>query len=230
MSITGIENISGSTGFDQSGTVQNNPGTTGMDQFLTLLVAQLEHQDPLNPMDSSDFTAQLAQFSSVEQLYGMNQRLADIQETLGSQNQQQDLVGLIGKTIKADDNTVLVQNGKVLSGSYSLSKNADVFVLVRDQAGNQVRALDLGRNDAGEHPVTWDGRDDNGNPVDNGMYYFDVSARDEYGNLTSANTYVSGEVTGLTYQYGKPYLMIGDRLINSDSGIVEISQPTADNG
>lgn len=225
MSIAGIENIlNGSTGVDQTSPVNGNPGTAGMDQFLKLLIAQLEHQDPLNPLDSADFTAQLAQFTSVEQLYGMNQRLADIQETLGVLNQQQDLVGLIGKTVKADDNSIFIDNGKVLSGSYSQQKNADVFVLIRDANGRQVRALDLGRNDAGEHAVTWDGRDDTGNPVNDGIYYFDVSARDEYGRNVSTHTYVTGEVTGLTYKYDRPYLMIGERLINADSGILEISQ------
>jgi len=57
----------------------------GRDQFLTLLVAQLKNQDPLNPMESADFTAQLAQFSSLEQLFGMNESLDAIQEAVAAQ-------------------------------------------------------------------------------------------------------------------------------------------------
>ncbi|MBU0988227.1 MAG: hypothetical protein KKH68_13345 [Proteobacteria bacterium] len=228
MSITGINNVSGGTsGLDpaKAKSAFGNADGTGMNQFLTLLIAQLRHQDPLNPMDSANFTAQLAQFSSVEQLYGMNDKLTGIQEALSTQNQQQDLVGLIGKNVKADDNTVLIEDGKVLSGAYSLKNSADVAILIRGDDGQQVRMLYPGVNAAGEHQVAWDGRDDEGNTVADGTYYFDVSARDEYGRSVAANTYVSGEVTGLTYKYGQPYLMIQDRLISPDSQIVEISKP-----
>jgi flagellar basal-body rod modification protein FlgD len=203
-----------------NGSIEN----LGMNQFLKLLVAQLEHQDPLNPMSSADFTAQLAQFASVEQLYGMNDRLKNIQETLGSQSKQQDLVGLIGKTVKADDNTILVENGKALSGSYSLADNSNAIVRVYNSAGQEVRTLYHYQSGMGEHRVEWDGRDNDGNRVANGTYTFDVAAVGEDGRHVDANTYVSGEVTGITYKSGQPYLMVGDRLIRPDDTIVEISK------
>ena len=107
----------------------------GMDQFLKLFIAQIQHQDPLSPLDSAEFTAQLAQFTSVEQLYGMNSRLADIEKALNGQSEQRDDLGFIGKTVKADDNTMRVDNGTVQSGSYTIDGSGDVTIDVYDSRG-----------------------------------------------------------------------------------------------
>ena len=206
----------------------SDPDKLGMDQFLNLFIAQLKNQDPLNPMDSSEFTAQLAQYSSVEQLYGMNTTLTDIKNTLSSQNQQRDDLGYIGKTVKADDNTMSVSNGTVQTGSYSLDGSGNVTIDVYDSQGTQVRTLYQGSEDTGEHEVNWDGRDDSGNMVADGTYTFEITAQDGIGLTVPSNTYISGEVTGVTYQNGQPYLMIGDKLIDS-SKIIEVTQTTANN-
>ncbi len=203
---------------------RTTPGELGMDQFLTLLITQLKNQDPLNPLDSADFSAQLAQFASVGQLYGINERLADIQEALYDRGEQQDLIGLIGKTVKADDNTILINDGEILSGSYALEVNGDVTVNIYNSDGLKVRTLYFDQRNEGEHDIGWDGRDDSGKIVGDGTYTFDVSAKDENGIFVPANTYISGEVTGVTYKYGDPYLMIGDRLISADDSIVEVSK------
>jgi flagellar basal-body rod modification protein FlgD len=200
----------------------------GMDQFLNLFIAQLKNQDPLNPLDSSEFTAQMAQFSSVEQLYGMNSKLGNIEETLNSQNEQHDNLGYIGKTVKADDNTMVVGDGTVQPGSYSIDEGGNVTIDVYDSQGQRVRTLYQGIEDKGEHGVNWDGRDDTGTLVGDGTYTFEITARDENGLIVPSNTYISGEVTGITYKNGQPYLMIGDKLLDS-SKIIEVSQTTANN-
>lgn len=224
MSIEGvIAGYGGSSVSTENMPTDKNTQGLGMNQFLTLLIAQLEHQDPLNPIDSAAFTAQLAQFTSVEQQYAMNKNLEDIKETLSSQGAKQDLLGFIGKTIQADDNTMLIKNGDVLSGSFGLEETGDAIVNVYDSNGLMVRTLyfkDLGE---GEHEVNWDGRDDNGDLLTDGTYHLEVTARNEYGRYIPANTHITGEVTGVTYQYGSPYLMIGDRLV-SESTVVEVSQ------
>lgn len=201
----------------------NNAEELGMNQFLTLLVAQLEHQDPLNPLDSAQFTAQLAQFASVEQQYAMNKHLEDIKEMFGSQDAHQDLIGFIGKTITADDDTMVIKDGEVLSGSFSLEDNGDVVVNVYDSDGLMVRTLYFKNLEEGEHAINWDGRDDEGNILNDGTYNFEVTAMNEDGRYISSNTHITGEVTGVTYKYGSWYLMMGDRLI-SESTVVEISQ------
>lgn len=201
----------------------------GMDQFLHLFIAQIQHQDPLNPLDSAEFTAQLAQFTSVEQLYGMNSRLADIEEALNGQSEQRDDLGFIGKAVKADDNTMHVDNGTVQAGSYTIDGNGYVTIDVYDNQGLIVRTFYEGWEEKGEHDVSWDGRDDTGEFVEDGTYTFEVTARDENGNYISSNTYISGEVTGVTYKYGQPYLMIGDRTIINSSNIIEVTQTTPNN-
>jgi flagellar basal-body rod modification protein FlgD len=212
------ENTSSSTGTDE----------LGKDQFLNLFIAQIQYQDPLNPLDSAEFTAQLAQFSSVEQLYGMNSKLENIEETLSSQSEQRDDLGYIGKTVTANDNTIRVDDGTVQAGSYTIDGSGYVTVDVYDSDGVIVRTFYEGWKDEGEHNVNWDGRDDTGTLVDDGNYSFEINARDENGLYISYNTFISGEVTGLTYQDGQSYLMIGDRIINNSDNIIEVTQTTAD--
>jgi len=223
-----------STGFGTSSVsnenTSSNSGTDelGKDEFLKLFIAQIQYQDPLNPLDSAEFTAQLAQFSSVEQLYGMNSKLGNIEETMNNQSEQRDNLGYIGKTVKADDNTMNVDNGTVQSGSYNLDGSGYVTIDVYDSGGVIVRTFYKGWEDKGEHDVNWDGRDDSGAIAGDGSYTFEVTARDEDGFYVPSNTYISGEVTGITYQDGQPYLMIGDKIINDNNNIIEVTQTTAD--
>ena len=226
MSIQGINtDYGGSSIADTKTSSETDTEDIGIDQFLTLFIAQIKNQDPLSPLDSADFTAQLAQFTSVEQLYGMNESLTDIKETLNDQGGQQDLIGLIGKTVKADENTISVEDGEVLSGFFNLEENADTTVSVYDSNGSKIRTLYQGWKDKGEHNIDWDGRDESGEIVQDGTYTFEVTARDENGYYVSANTYITGEVTGVTYEYGDPYLMIGDKLISKEN-IIEIINTT----
>lgn len=222
------------TGYDASSvsneTASSSSGTgeLGKDEFLKLFIAQIQYQDPLNPLDSAEFTAQLAQFSSVEQLYGMNSKLGNIEETMNNQSEQRDELGYIGKTVKADDNTMRVNDGTVQSGSYTIDDSGYVTIDVYDSDGLIVRTFYKGWEDKGEHDVNWDGRDDTGTPAGDGTYTFEINARDENGIYVPSNTYFSGEVTGITYQNGQPYLMIGDRIINNNNNIIEVTQTTAD--
>jgi len=230
MSIEAINTGYGvSSGTGEKTSSSSNAGELGMDQFLNLFIAQLKNQDPLSPLDSAQFTAQLAQFSSVEQMYGMNSKLANIEETLNGRNEQRDDLGFIGKTVKADDNTMRVDNGTVQSGSYTIDGSGDVTVDVYDSQGLIVRTFDQGWEDKGEHDVNWDGRDDTGELVGDGTYTFEITARNEKGFYIPYNTYISGEVTGITYQNGQSYLMIGDRIISNSNNIIEVSQTTANN-
>jgi flagellar basal-body rod modification protein FlgD len=230
MSIPSVNTTSYGTSSTTNDQTSSSSGAEklGMDQFLNLFIAQLKNQDPMNPLDSSEFTAQLAQFSSVEQLYGMNSKLGNIEETLNSQNEQRDNLGYIGKTVKADDNTMVVGDGTVQPGSYSIDEGGNVTIDVYDNQGQRVRTLYQGIEDKGEHGVNWDGRDDAGNLVGDGTYTFEITARDENGLIVPSNTYISGEVTGITYKNGQPYLMIGDKILDS-SKIIEVTQTTANN-
>jgi flagellar basal-body rod modification protein FlgD len=195
---------------------------TGMNQFLTMLVAQLKNQDPLNPMDGTDFTAQLAQFSSLEQQFNMNDNLAEIQAALSAQ-EKGNVIDYIGKTVRTKDNTIVTKDGQADSGIYTLADRADVTVHIYDDQGLEVRKIDKGWQDSGEYDLTWDGRDNSGEPVVDGTYSFEIEAKDEQDLFVSYNAYVTGEVTGVTYKNGIPYLMIGERSV-SPSNILEVTK------
>jgi len=201
---------------------------TGMDTFLTLLVAQLKHQDPLNPMEGSEFAVQLAQFTSIEQQFKTNDYLEDI--AAAALNQESgDLFGYLGRTVKTDDNTVYAQNGNVDPISYNLDDRAEVTVTITDAYGSVVRRIYEDWQDEGAYTLSWNGKNDAGNKVADGAYTFKVDAVDEGGSAVSHQTYVTGEVTGVTYQGGVPYLMIGGQLVSPSTVIeVTLTQPSAD--
>ncbi|HUT71817.1 MAG TPA: flagellar hook assembly protein FlgD [Desulfatiglandales bacterium] len=194
----------------------------GRDQFLTLLVAQLKNQDPLNPMESADMTAQLAQFSSLEQLFGMNESLRDIQEALAAQ-ESGNVLDYIGRSVKTLDNSIFVKDGAMDSNVYDLQDRAEVTISIRDDKGLEIRTIYAGWQDAGEHELVWDGKDNNGSMVDDGIYTFELEAMDEEGFIVPYDTYLVGEVTGVTYYGGNPFLMIGNKLLAPEN-VLEVTK------
>jgi len=193
----------------------------GRDAFLSLLVAQLKHQDPFNPMQSAEFTAQLAQFSSLEQLFNINDNL----ETLNGINNSQvpeNLLDYIGKEIKSDHNYFTLTNGRASGGSYTLEERGDVLISIFNQEGLEIRTVNLTNQEAGEYDFSFDGKDNYGYPVPDGKYSFTVLAFDNSGIPIEVRTGLSGLVTAITYQNGIPFLIVGDHLINPES-ITEVS-------
>jgi len=200
----------------------NPKNNLGRDEFLTLLITQLKNQDPLSPLESADFTAQLAQFSSLEQLFGMNETLANIQNTLRTQ-ESGNVLDYIGKLVKTRDNTIFVKDGTMESNAYILEDRADVTIFVHNSEGVEVRRIYAGWKEAGEHDLAWDGKDNYGHMVGDGIYFFEVEAIDENGFIVPYNAYLTGEVTGVTYQNSIPYLMIGNKLVAVEN-IIEITK------
>jgi len=180
----------------------------GRDQFLTLLVAQLKHQDPLNPLESADFTAQLAQFSSLEQLFGINESLDGIKEAVAAKASD-NVLDYIGRSVKTLDNSILVKNGTTESNVYELEDGAEVTISIRDDEGLVIRTIYAGWQDAGEHELIWDGRDNQGSVVGDGVYTFELEATDEEGFIVPYDT------------YGDPFLMVGDKLLAPEN-IIEV--------
>ena len=196
----------------------------GKEDFLTLLVTQLRHQDPLNPVDSVQFTSQLAQFSSLEQLFGVNDSLAGIQNSLSSRDQG-NVLDYIGKSVRTNDSTIAVKNGETDAGVYVLDARADVTAFILDPRGREVRQIRCGWQDAGEQKLEWDGRDNDGLAAGDGVYAFEVVALDKNGQDAAREASFTGKVTGVTYERGEPYLMVGNRLITPDR-IVEVKEPS----
>jgi flagellar basal-body rod modification protein FlgD len=205
MAIDAISTLSG------SGTSSLTQASKGLDKdaFLRLLTTQLQYQDPLNPADSTEFTAQLAQFSSLEQLNNVNETLNTLKLYQASINNAQ-AVGFIGKDIVANGKSIELQSGQPVSCDFALSAAAkQVVVTIYDATGNFVRDYEKTALAAGQQSITWDGRDRNGNPVAAGPYTFEVQAVDSKGAKLDVTTFSKGTVTGVTFEDGVTYLITG---------------------
>jgi flagellar basal-body rod modification protein FlgD len=186
--------------------------TLGKDDFLQLLVAKLANQDPMNPVADEDFIAQLAQFSSLEQLSNMNDNLLqDIQwNYMLSQTISNTMAtSLIGRTVKADSSMVYLETAGETDIAVNLERTAsEVTVTIRDGNGNIVRTISEGGLDAGDHLINWDGQDDSGVQVAAGAYTIEVSAVDAEGNEFTPDQFVEGKVTGVSYIDGMAMLNV----------------------
>ncbi len=201
-------------------TTTNTKTELGKEEFLTLLVTQLKNQDPMNPLKGTEFTAQLAQFSSLEQLFAINKNIAGMQEGLNVQ-EDRNILDYIGKTIKTNDNTILIDDGTMDSIVYTLDKSLNVNIHIYSDEGIEVRRINAGMQDSGEHSLVWDGRNNNGEKVQNGTYTFDINAVSDDGQIMPYDSYFTGEVTGITYKDNTPFLMVGTREIRPES-VIEV--------
>ncbi len=194
----------------------------GEDAFLKLFIAQLKNQDPMNPMDSTEFTAQLAQFSSLEQLTDINKNLGSLQNYQSASNNSQ-AVSFIGKDIKAKGDSFYFNGDNAADIALKLDSYAsDVKVYIYDDKDHLVKIIEKPDFEAGMHNVSWDGTGDNGETMPSGNYSFDVMATDMNGNSVNSSTYVSGTVTGITYSNNSVYLMLGKQQI-APSDVIEVS-------
>ena len=168
------------------------------DDFLQLLMAQLQNQDPLSPEDPKDFVSQLAQFSSLEQQINSNSNLENLSKAIQSLQQSQSMaqgVSLLGKTVQGNGNTLSVAGGKALDATFQLPQvAAQVAVGILDSNGNQVATLNLGAQAAGTGAFSWDGKDSKGKQVADGTYSYQVAAQDKAGNAIQVNNYLTGTV------------------------------------
>lgn len=165
-----------------------------LSRFLTLLTTQLQNQDPLDPMDSSEFTSQLVQFASVEQQIFQNanlETLINLQET----NQVAGLIDFIDAEVEVEGQA-FHYDGFRANMTYNIPNGAeDVTISITDAAGNQVFTAD-GERAPGVHPFQWDGRSNSGLELPPGAYQFEVNALSNTGELLPVFHTVFGIVTG----------------------------------
>jgi flagellar basal-body rod modification protein FlgD len=178
------------------------------DDFLKLFVAQLQNQDPLNPMDSTQFVTQLAQMTQVEQAYNTNSNLQNILTSLGD-NTYMSSVSFIGKTVSAAGSQVSLADGGQPTLNYSIAQAANqVEIDIYDANGNVVRTLTQGQTAAGNQNITWDGKDSSNNALPAGAYTFAVKCADASGNSFSGTPMIKGTVTGVKLDGSTPVLTV----------------------
>ena len=182
----------------------------GREEFLAILLAQLQNQDPLDPMDGEEFVAQLAVFSQLEQQMNTNDLLEVIASYESSINASQSM-NLLGSDIKAVGSQVTIRKGESTPITYVLPEGGDVIVKVYDDEGEVLREIDVGYRAAGQHEYSWDGLDDNGEQVPDGSYKIAVIGyNDNDLPMTDVTVVSQGPVTGLTFDDdGVPVLLVG---------------------
>lgn len=193
----------------------------GQDAFLQLLATQLQYQDPLDPMDSTAFVSQLAQFSELEQMTNMNQTLQTSTQYLASLNNF-SATGLIGKQVLVTGDSVQLTEGSSTTVTYNLDgEAAQVTVQIMDAAGNVVRTIQAGAQAAGVQNITWDGLDENGNAMGAGEYTYTVTATAADGAAVTSAAYAQGTVTGIQFDNGAAYLTVNGQEVPL-SAIIQI--------
>lgn len=168
--------------------------TNTFDDFLLLLTTQLTNQDPLSPMEPSEFTNQLVQFSIVEQEIKSNDALKNLTALMES-DRALNVASMLGATVEAVGDFAPLSDGQAEFG-YVLERSSDsTLIRIFDNTGKLVRS-DVGAVSAGSHSYVWDGEDDDGDAMPEGQYRISVAAADSDGPIDVSTTAV-GEVTGV---------------------------------
>lgn len=181
----------------------------GKEDFLKLLVAQLNNQDPLNPADATEFTAQLAQFSSLEQLFNVNDTLAGL-SSMSTDMEKMSALNLIGKEVVVSSDNFDLGSDPVLLG-YKLDATAEeARVHILNASGQTVATLEAPELTAGEHLMVWDGRNGNGDALPAGNYTLAVVALNQDDEFIDTSTVVRSQVTGVDMTGGSTNIVTGN--------------------
>ena len=198
MEISGLPN-SATVGSKDASNTSTEAATKSLadnfDTFLSLLTTQLKNQDPLDPLDANQFTEQLVQFANVEQAIHTNKKLDQL-IALQSSSQLNAAVAYLGHEVKVSGDLFALQNS-VANLEYDLPSNASQAVLtIVNSAGLPIRTVPAD-SAAGVHQYVWDGRDNNGAQMPDGIYRFVLTAAGGSGEAIQATTSMLGRVTGV---------------------------------
>lgn len=174
----------------ENAALYNDPATStavedktalGKDDFMKLLLVQLQHQDPTEPMDSEKILTQTSQLAGLEASTNTNKALADLAASLSSA-QEFSTIAAIGKTADLGSNAIVLDEGSASTFEvYFPSDIQEGTVQVLDSSGNLVKNLDVGTNPSGVYQFDWDGQDSSGNVADSGVYYITAKYTDPNG-------------------------------------------------
>ncbi len=183
------------------------------DTFLQLLTTQLKNQDPLDPLDTSQFTEQLVEFASVEQQINTNtnlQTLISLQQTTEATSALQ----LVGSTVTLSSNTATLSNATSTPATWSLSTStpATANVTISSSTGQTAYTGTLALN-AGTQSFTWSGQGNNGVTWPDGTYTISVNATGANGQAVTVSTQVQGVVTGVNISQNPPTLTVGGQSV-----------------
>ena len=208
----GISSVIGSAATDTTtSSTASAASSTAMDKnsFLKLLIAQMQHQDPLNPTEGTEYVTQLAQFSLVEQSQNQATQLTNISTQVGGLASN-EATALVGKSVTVSNAAGIAWDGLTATGaSVNLAaSSAKTTVQIQDSTGKTIRTIDAGAHSAGPLPVAWDGKDSTGQTAAKGNYTLKVTATTVDGKSIDVKNTVSGIVTKVNFDKGYPELVL----------------------
>jgi flagellar basal-body rod modification protein FlgD len=174
--------------------------------FLTLLTTQLQHQDPLTPLDTNQFTQQLVQFASVEQELKTNDQLTTL-VSLQQTAQSTQALTFVGKTAAVDGDTSVLSQGKA-AWNLSVPTNANVSISITNSVGQTVLTGTVPVSAGAPQPFTWNGIGSDGTQQPDGKYKLTATAADSVGNSVGVSTQIEGVVSSVDLTQTPPLLSI----------------------
>lgn len=169
----------------------------GQDDFLELMLTQIQNQDPLNPMESGDFLSQMAQFGTVNGITELQKSFSSLATTMQS-SQALQASTMVGNSVLVQGNGTTLAAGGEAKGAVDLPQStSNLTVSVMDSSGQTVRTIDLGSQTAGLTKFSWDGRDDSGQPVAPGGYSFQATSNVN-NQAVAQSVYVYARVDSVT--------------------------------
>ncbi len=199
--------ITGTSGAASQSARKTNNQQIGQEEFLKLLVEQLKHQDPMEPMKNEDFAVNLAQFSSLEQLISINQKVSGD----SSGGDFGSLASYLGHEVTFGTNEVELKDGQAGRARFKLDKDStDVKLDLLDLTGRSAASFNLGALSAGKHVVDLSGIDE----VANGQYTLKVTANDSLGGTSEPEVFAAGIVTGFV-PGPDPLLVVGSKEVKT---------------
>ena len=211
------------TAAGMAATAATPENTLGQDEFLTLLVAQLQNQDPLNPTDATEFTAQLAQYSQLEQLFNLNDAMDGLTAAQTS-SQKVSALSLINKEVVVEDSHFPFDGAPIRIGYRVDGPATDISLQIRNSAGATVATLNASDTTPGEHFLTWNGLDQNGAPLPADTYQLAVTAKSASADATVlVAPLVRTIVTGVDLSGSEPLVVTrtGEFLVSAIRGVYE---------
>lgn len=181
------------------------------EQFLQMLITQLQYQDPFSPADSSQFTQQMMQMGQLEQLLNLNEGVQSMASA-----QQGALISqysdIVGKSVVATGNQMQISGADKGVMTFSLpSTPSDVRINVFDSYGNMVRDFSPGVSVSGNHSVKFDGKNSQGQDLADGYYTFTVDALDQNSDTIVASTFSTGQISSIRLEKGTPVFQMGGK-------------------
>ncbi|NUM58799.1 MAG: flagellar biosynthesis protein FlgD [Bdellovibrionaceae bacterium] len=184
------------------------------DAFFKLMLTQMKNQDPMNPMQSHEMAAQLASFTSLEQMQNMNKTLTEISNAQKPSEQFQ-VLQFLGKSVAGDSSKIFRAKGdKDHDLLFDLPNNAkEVEIKLKNADGDIVKTYKLNNLKMGSNRIMWNGTDEKGTVVPEGEYQFSVEAKNEQDKKIAIKTDFEGQITGVNYTKEGPILMVGNQAV-----------------